>query len=367
MPSAAIKLLTELCSIPTAPFKEHFVLNWIDNFAKQNKIKVTKDSFGNRLLSVGPASGARLIFVAHADHPGLVANEMIDAKALRATFHGGVLSDFVIGEKVKFFAGKRGENEIRGKISQVTKKAEWGDYPIEVLVNVKSPVLAGTPGMFDQGAGRVRGGRFYSRVCDDLAGVAAILAAMQQLSRKKLRAPVCTLITRAEEIGFIGAMAAVKSKELLRKTDRLISVECSAEQPYALQGNGVILRVGDRTSIFNSAFTYWINMQCEELAKTDKTFKYQRCLMPGGSCEGTVFDSHGYLAAAACVPLGNYHNMDRANKKIGPEFVDLRDWENEVKLFTRLGEEAHDVDLKFGALKKRLETRYKLFGKLLRD
>ena len=46
--------------------------------------------------------------------------------------------------------------------------------------------------------------------------------------------------------------------------------------------------------------------------------------MPGGTCEATVYDAYGYTAAAVCIPLGNYHNMDRGKKKIGPEYIDVR-------------------------------------------
>lgn len=357
-----VSLLTEICSIPTAPFAEHRVLDWIDRFAKSRRLRIEKDQFGNRLIQVGPSRGRRLVFVAHTDHPGMVAERMTDPTTLAARFHGGVLSSFVTGEKVRFFDGGR---EVSGIISRVTRKSDRADYPAEVEVRVKSPVSRLSPGMFDQGVGRTKGGKFYSRVCDDLAGVAAVLAAIDQLRSRRLAAPVAALLTRAEEEGFIGAIAAVKTGELVRKTDRLISVECSAIQPQAQQGNGVILRVGDRTSIFNSAFTFWINQQCEELAKEDKTFKHQRTLMPGGTCEGTVFDAHDYCAAAVCVPLGNYHNMDRERKQIGPEYIELSDWRNEVKLFVRLGERAGEVDLKFGSLKQRLNRRFAAMKRFL--
>ena len=56
--------------------------------------------------------------------------------------------------------------------------------------------------MWDQGAGRVKGKRFFSRVCDDLAGAAAALTMLDKLARKPPKAPVAVLLTRAEEEGF---------------------------------------------------------------------------------------------------------------------------------------------------------------------
>src|SRR4030095_7886025 len=139
--------------------------------------------------------------------------------------------------------------------------------------------------------------------------------------------------------------------KLLRKTDRLIAIETSAMQPYAPQGAGVIIRVGDKTSIFNSALTYFLTQQADALAKKDKTFRYQRALMPGGTCEATVYDAFGYTAAAVCIPLGNYHNMHRARGKIGPEYIDIGDWKNMVKLFVHVARVGHTFDLSNGSLK----------------
>ena len=111
-------------------------------------------------------------------------------------------------------------------------------------------------------------------------------------------------------------------------------------QPYAPQGKGVIIRVGDKTSIFNSGLTYFLTQQAEALAKRDKSFKFQRALMPGGTCEATVYDVYGFTAAAVCVALGNYHNMDRDKKKIGPEYIDVGDWRSMVKLFVQVARTA---------------------------
>ena len=149
-------------------------------------------------------------------------------------------------------------------------------------------------------------------------------------------APVAVLLTRAEEEGFIGAIGAVLQPTLLRKTDRVIAIECSAAQPYAPQGAGTIIRVGDRTSIFNSSLSYFLTQQAEGLAKSDKSFRYQGALMPGGTCEATVYDAWGYHAGSICVPLANYHNMDTAAKRIGPEYIDLGDWHSMVKLFVQI-------------------------------
>ena len=77
--------------------------------------------------------------------------------------------------------------------------------------------------MWDQGEGRFVGKRFLSRVCDDLAGAAAALAMLDHLAAKPPRAGIAVLLTRGEEEGFIGAIAASLHPRLLRKTDLMQS------------------------------------------------------------------------------------------------------------------------------------------------
>jgi endoglucanase len=237
--------------------------------------------------------------------------------------------------------------------------------PDTVRLKVRGFVGHGTPGMWDQGPGRVKGKRFYSRVCDDLAGAAAALTMLDRLARKPPEAPVAVLLTRAEEEGFIGAIAASLEPKLLRKSDRIIAIETSAEQPYAPQGNGAIVRIGDKTSVFNSALSYFITQQAEALSKKDKSFKYQRALMPGGTCEATVYDVYGFTAGSICVALGNYHNMDRERKRIGPEYIDLADWNNMVKLFVQLARNGHAFEPGHKMLKERVEKRFRKLKHLL--
>jgi endoglucanase len=361
-----MELLTDLCSVPTAPFVEQRVVGYVEDFvARRPGLKLSSDRAGNLLIELrgrGPrATSPRWVFAAHMDHPGFIARSMRDRRTLEADFRGGVLAEYFMGSRVRFFDG---DAEITGVITDLTVGEERG-YPDSVVVRVGRPVAAGAPGMWDQGGGRVRGKRFLSRVCDNLAGAAAALTMLQRVARKPPATPVAVLLTRAEEDGFIGAIAAATKPQLLRKSDRLVVIETSAKQPHAPQGSGAILRVGDRTSIFNSSLTYFIQQQAEALAKKDKSFKFQRALMPGGTCEATVYDIYGFTAASICVALGNYHNMDRERKKIAPEHIDIADWENMVKLFVRLAREGHAYEPGFKPLKERIGKRYEKLKGLL--
>src|SRR4051812_48939054 len=112
-------ILTDLTSLPTAPFAEDRVMQYVEAFARAHRrIRISRDSFGNRLLELPGASRApRWIFVAHTDHPGFVADRMIDAHTLAADFRGWVAIEYVRGTKVRFFDGAR---EITGTVIEAT-------------------------------------------------------------------------------------------------------------------------------------------------------------------------------------------------------------------------------------------------------
>jgi endoglucanase len=361
-----MKILREICSIPTAPFAEQYVVRYVEQFVKARRgLRLSRDWAGNLLIELASRSKLpRWVFGAHMDHPGFIADRMLDARTLQAHFRGGVRPEFFVGSKVRFFHPDG--REIAGVIQDFTMEGD-GTVPSLVHVRVSGEVQSGVPGMWDQGAGRTKGTKFFSRVCDDLAGAAGALSMIDQLYKKPPKSPVAVLLTRAEEEGFIGAIASVTRPQLLRKSDRIIAIETSAMQTYAPQGAGAIIRTGDRTSIFNSALTYFLGQKADELVKKHrKTSKYQRALMPGGTCEATVYDIYGYTAASICVALGNYHNMDAAKKKIGPEYIDLGDWNSMVKLFVHVAKNAHEFEPGHKALRERVEKRFRKFEHLLK-
>jgi endoglucanase len=188
---------------------------------------------------------------------------------------------------------------------------------------------------------------------------------LDRLHRDPPDSPVAVLLSRAEEEGFIGAVAASRRPRLLRRSDRLVAIECSAVQPYAPQGHGPVIRVGDRTSIFNSALTYFLTQQAEALRKRQKRFGYQRALMPGGTCEATVYDVYGFHAGSICLALGNYHNMDVKTKRLAREYIDLSDWRNMVELFVAIARAGHAYGGTHAALKERIEERFNTLKHLL--
>jgi endoglucanase len=207
--------------------------------------------------------------------------------------------------------------------------------------------------MWDLPAMKLRGSRIVSRACDDLVGVAAALAAMQRLARSRTSMDVSTLITRGEEAGFVGTLAACAGK-MLPPDACFVGIETSKEQPGAGLGDGVVIRVGDRSWLFDPALTGQIASVAAGLARRDRHFRYVRQLMPGGTCETTPLGVWGHRAAALCLPLANYHNQGEGGR-IRAEAVDAGDFASLVKLLVGIGGSGEHADTARGKLKQRLE------------
>lgn len=335
------RILRDLLSLPTAAFVETAVLDYVRALAKSTPgVSVRPDRYGNLLVRYRyrPRAVTPLVFSAHTDHPAFVAQTMLDSRTLRAAFRGGVLAEYFPDAKVRFWTGGK---QVKGQVLEVTKtrKVARGGatqhIPEEAEIRVDEPVEANACGMWDLPQCAERGGNVHARSCDDIAGCAAMLALLQRLSKKKGRAEVYCLFTRAEEVGFIGAIAAAKA-ETVPPDLPIIAIETSSELPNARIGEGPILRVGDRMSVFEPSVTAFCDRVAKRLAKRRRTFSFQRRLMDGGSCESTAFVAYGYLATGICLALGNYHNMNKQNGKIEREYISLSDWRLMVDWFEAL-------------------------------
>jgi endoglucanase len=354
------KVLKELLSLPTAPFVEDAVLDYVRAFCgRLSCTRVKRDRHGNLLAhyrNMAHRSGPPPLFTAHTDHPGFVALRMVDGGTLKAAFRGGVQKDYFLGTRVRFWSNGRW---IKGKVTKLTRVVEPPGRiarPEEVEIEINRPVEPDTIGMWDLPEPVLRGDRVRGRDCDDIAGVAGMLALLERLSRKRARAEAYCLFTRAEEVGFIGAIGAAKARTIPKRCP-IIAIETSKELPNARIGDGPILRVGDKMSVFTPAVTAFCERVAKGLVKRRKNFAYQRKLMDGGSCESTVYAAYGYLTTGICLALGNYHNMDTVRRKIAPEYISLRDWQQMVDWFEAItlvkpgfGDESAPVRKELGKL-----------------
>ena len=367
------KTLKDLLTLPTAPFAESAVMGYLARAcARLPNVDAAFDSHGNLLAGYRhrPRRGrVALALVAHTDHPGFVVRERIDRRTVRAEFHGGVRPEYFPRARVRFWTGT---GWVRGQVAVLARARKVPDVagsiwrPDDVRIRVPEPVAAGDLGMWDLPDPVLRDGRVYARGCDDIAGAAALLQMLQNLARRRAVGEVYVLFTRAEEVGFVGALGAVRAGTLPKHLP-VVSIETSSVLPGVTPGAGPILRVGDRAAVFHPGLTAHLDRVARELAQRQKKFAYQRKLMDGGTCEAAPFLAYGYVAGGICLALGNYHNMDTRRRKIGPEYISLADWQRMVQWFEALAcdergyEEAADV----GLLRPRMEERWTKYAELL--
>lgn len=336
--------LLELLALPTAPYNEGHVVDYIRRWAADRPaVKLSQDAVGNVVLKLerGPRGRSALVLAAHMDHPGFEAKRMHGPRRLEADWLGWVHPDYFPNARVRFFSEGRW---VRGTVRDVKLATIRGRRRVKTAeIEVARAVAPGSIGMWDFPDPVVRGGRVYARGCDDVAGVAAILDALDQLARGRKPCHVLALLTRAEEIGFAGAIAACR-KRTLPKDAQIVAVEISSEIPGVRMGDGPVLRVGDSSVTFSPGLTEFCRVVAGDLARKDKAFRFQRKLMDGGTCESTVYCAEGYEATGLCLALGHYHNMDTRRKRLAPECIHLADYDGLVKWFVALASTRRPFD-----------------------
>ncbi len=319
-----------------------FVENWAA--ARKNRVAVQRDRFGNLLVRQRRAKprGRKPIFVtAHMDHPAFVVTST-KAEGTRALvsleFRGWVAPPYFRGARLEIF-DRAARKAYEAVIESVDSRVDFPRKPfVTVTARLAQPsalrrITAGSIARWKLPKAEVKRDILHSHACDDVAGVAVALLAFERIVRISGLGHVSLLLTRSEEIGFVGAIGAAKSG-IIPKSARLICLETPRSFPYdSPVGGGPIVRVGDKTSVFSPGLTNQISAIAADCARRDPTFKYQRKLMAGGTCEATTFAAYGFPSACLCMPLGNYHNMQdidgvlagRVPARIGREFISIDD------------------------------------------
>jgi putative aminopeptidase FrvX len=340
------RIAERLMSQPAAPYHEFQVEAEVRAICAEHDIPVESDGFGNLYARhSGGGRRAPMVLAAHMDHPGFEIIRRINSRRWLARFLGGV-PDRYFQKGVGLRLHPAGTAATLGKAVAHKREKRFEIHATAVLKT--APKFA----VWDLNDFALRRGRIRGRVCDDLVGVTAILATLIELKRRGAKTNVVGFISRAEEVGFHGALAAAAAGSFSPKS-LLISLETSKEIPGVKMGEGVIVRVGDRSSVFDSAATRYLSEIAGAVQRRESGFKFQRALMAGGSCEGTAFQEFGLRTAAVCVALGNYHNCGPANQ-IAEEFVSLDDAAGMQGLLTEAAIQFGDYEAVVGRLPVRL-------------
>ena len=208
----------ELTAIPTAAGREGRVVAWIEQWVDARKgISLQRDRFGNLLLKQTRTSSKKPIYItAHLDHPAFVVRKQLDEYRLEMEFRGGVNDAYFVGATIEVFDNE--DNRYTGTITSLSPNAK----PFKrVIVRLQQPVagilLRGDVARWKLNPPIVKNGLLYAPACDDLGGVAAAISALDVISKIRGLGYVGVLLTRAEEIGFVGAIAAAKHKTIQKQ------------------------------------------------------------------------------------------------------------------------------------------------------
>lgn len=376
-----LSFLKKILSQPTAPFRETLVVKTATEFCQEQKIPYFIDPVGNVVVGVKNLAQYRKllnqrsseplrIFIAHMDHPGFLGERWLTPKRLQVRWYGGSPVKHLNGMAVWLADrdGYVGEGSFtKVKLHSSKRRIESAEIRVATMNGQRA-----APELFGSFAFRrpvwQQGSRLFTKAADDLVGVAAILETAKKFG--KGRHPFVGLLTRAEEVGFIGAIGHL-SLGMLRSSKRKIvcvSLETSRQLPKAKIGAGPVVRLGDYSTVFDPGGVEILH----KIARSQLPGKHQRAIMDGGSCEATAATVFGLPAIGISVPLGNYHNQSfeggpeaRTPLGPGPEFVDLKDVQGLEKLCEGLMEKSLQWERPWEKRRKDFEKAFRGYKKLL--
>jgi endoglucanase len=352
-----LALLKDILRQPAAPFREQQVVRCVTGHLDRAGVPYFFDPTGNLVVGVASEAAYRRllnrhsaeplrVFIAHMDHPGFHGLRWTANNRLAIQWHGGSPLKHLAGARV--WLADEQQQLAEGQLARVSLlKAGWAIDKAEVRLSVQDAErLRGYKArdLFGSFAFRAHcwtsGKRLYTRAADDLAGVFCIVStAIDLFHRRKSRTapPFVGLLTRAEEVGFVGAVQHFEWGLLgeARRPLMCVSLEASRTLPGARIGKGPVVRLGDRRTPFDSAGLQVLSQLADKVLPK----RHQRRLMDGGACEATAATAWGLPTIGITLPLGNYHNqgfeggMDCPRPEgPAPEFVHLDDIDGELHL-----------------------------------
>ena len=336
----ALELLEGLGGRPATPFFEDGPARYASSVLEHAGVPYELDDFGNIVAHIrrgDESTEPPIAFVAHMDHPGFEVVEAHGKRALARAAGGIPAASLVRPTPVQVITPG-------GRVRGMTARHQATDDPADrraprmVWLELESAVEREPPlpAVFDLPDFDLDGETIRMRALDDLAGCAAILAALERLAGGGADAvDVYGVLTRAEEEGLLGARLMAEAGTLPPDTI-VVSVESSAVIPGVSQGAGPVIRTGDAAYTFDAEAEQVLTAASERLTRDNPEFRVQRQLMSGGVCEATAFAVNGYRTTGLAFPLGNYHNATTSigdvDGGVDAEYIELSDFLGGVDL-----------------------------------
>lgn len=315
--------LREIVSIPTTSYHEQAVCRAIRAFLDRYAIPYEVDKYGNILAHYQKGAPCRpLALMAHTDHPAFeleAAGSFADYPEANwsGRLLGGVMPDyFKQPSGVRVFVGNDLSRSIPATVVGGVRLGSPREFRLFLKIEETSQELQpGNFGIWDLPDFELRDGFIHARVLDDLVGCVAAMLTLWKLVKDGVETNVYGVFTRAEEVGLVGAEMVFQQK-LLPEDTFVVSLEASRTLPGATQGEGPVVRVGDRAFTFSEEAEFVLKQAGKNLQTRSEEgpVKVQRQLMSGGRCEASTAILMGYTATGLAFPLDNYHNMGKNNR-----------------------------------------------------
>lgn len=352
-----LDLLKKILSQPTAPYREKRVIDFLKEFFAQEQIPYFSDPHGNLVLGVQSKNEyfkrVRLktqeplrLFMAHLDHPGFHGVQWLEDGLLKVQWYGGAPTQFL--ENAPVWVTAPHQDVVRGRMrsAELTEKKNTIHTAQLQFPEKIQPRFSNAKDIYGGFSFREpvwqEGSLLYTHGADDLAGVFSVVSLAQEIYSKKstlkqAKSNFLGILTRAEEVGFVGAIAHF-SLNWLQKPQRkivLISLETSRTLQGAEIGKGPVVRLGDRFTVFDASGLKVL----ADVAQKELPESHQKRIMDGGRCEASAGTCFGIPSLGISIPLGNYHNQSfeggpdsRGPLGPAPEFVHVLDVFGALKL-----------------------------------
>ena len=323
-----IKLIERLCACFGPSGCEAEVREVIASELEGISLDKQTDRMGNLIVrmrsgDLGATDRIKIMVSAHMDEVGFMVNCIKSDGYLGIDTVGGISASVMAGRRVTV----RTENgDLAGVIASKAihhkdKKERAKTTPIDKLYidvgaidadDAKARVRIGDMAVFDSPSYEFGEGFIKAKALDDRMGCAAMIEVIRSLAKEpvEVNADIYFCFTVREEIGLSGARTAAFAIRpdiaIVLETTAIADVlDVSASERVADVGNGVVISVMDRSTIYDRELVD----QAMELSRTENIKAQLKRYVSGGNDAGHIHKTaDGARTLALSVPTRYLHS-----------------------------------------------------------